>query len=166
MIIAAFKGGELSTRTPPLWQYDRGQEMEIRGLELPAGMIEVHFANQQTAEAIIKTGTTIAGVTTVGIPDELLMQPYPIMAYVYVVTPHSGRTMYTIYTHVQPRARLGQSGDTPGLLPAGGATGQYLVKASDADFDAIWDDGGAGTVDDITTSEIDALFEGGKGAKT
>lgn len=166
MIIAVFKAGELSTRTPPLWQYDRGQEMEIRGLDLPAGTIEIHFANQQTAEVIIKTGTTIAGVTTVGIPDELLMQPYPIMAYVYVITRYSGKTMYTIYIHVQPRARLGQSGDIPGLLPSGGATGQYLVKASDADFDAAWEDGGAGTVDDITTSEIDALFEGGKGART
>lgn len=165
MIIATFNRGELSTRTPPLWQYDRGQEMEIRGLDLPAGMIEIHFANQQTAEAIIKTGTTIAGVTTVGIPDDLLMQPYPIMAYVYVSTPNSGRTMYTIYTHVQPRARLGNSGDMPGYLPAGGVTGQYLVKASDADFDAAWNDGGAGTVDDITTSEIDALFTDGKGAR-
>ena len=102
MITATFRPGDTGTRTPPIYQGDYGQELEIRGLDLPAA-VEVHFAAANMSEAIIRIGTTIAGITVVDIPDELLKQAQPIMAYVYITTPTSGKTMYTIYTHVQPR---------------------------------------------------------------
>ena len=47
-----------------LTQWDRGQKLEITGLDLPSA-VEIHFATQDGEEAKVMVGKTVDGVTRV-----------------------------------------------------------------------------------------------------
>ena len=79
-----------------LWQYDREQTLKIEGLELVEGT-QVHFANCKSQTAIVKAVT--GGM--VEIPEELLMQPYNITAWLY----GDNETLKTIILPLQKRTK-------------------------------------------------------------
>lgn len=79
-----------------LWQYDREQTLKIEGLELVEGT-QVHFANCKSQTAIVKAVT--GGM--VEIPEELLMQPYNITAWLY----GDNETLKTIILPLQKRPK-------------------------------------------------------------
>lgn len=84
-----------------LWQWDYGQKLIIRGLNLPE-VYETHFCNQGDAESI----TIIGDSSGVSIPDELLETGKNIKAYIYLHDgADDGETEYEITIKVNPRAK-------------------------------------------------------------
>lgn len=79
-----------------LWQYDQKQTLKIEGLELAEGT-QVHFANCDSQSAIVKEVTD----NMVEIPEDLLIQPYSITAWLYA----QFETLKTIILPIQPRLK-------------------------------------------------------------
>lgn len=93
-----------------LWQYDYGQILRIRGLELPTA-VEIHFSLQEKGgETITRIGMSKDGVTDVVIPDSLLENndsdaDYKIFAFVYLTDEKTGHTEYKIAISVKSRPK-------------------------------------------------------------
>ena len=87
-----------------LTQYDFGQKMEIRGLQVQEPTIEVHFA-QGGNEALRQIGAVKDGTIFVDIPDVLLLSSDRIKAYVYRTTETEGETIRTISMPVKRREK-------------------------------------------------------------
>lgn len=81
MLIAEFsRRGEEIEIDDELWQYDYGQKIQIKGLNLPE-IFEVHFSWKDLEKAKVVTGSTIDGISTVDIPNIALEQRRMITAY-------------------------------------------------------------------------------------
>lgn len=122
-----------------LTQWDRGQTLEITGLDLPAA-VEVHFEQKPDADAKTVIGTTVDDVTTAEIPDELLQCDMDILAYIYVSDQKSGETIFTIHLPIEARARPSSyiTGPNPDN-PFGQITDQlseYAEKAAESAAEA------------------------------
>lgn len=87
-----------------LFQWDYGQRLKIKGLDLPP-VVEVHFSNNLEKEAIVMVGTQDGDDTVVDIPDVLLTKNHDITAYVYVIGSNSGETVKAIIMKVEPRVK-------------------------------------------------------------
>lgn len=93
----------------PLWQYDYGQTLLIKGLSLPAAY-EVHFGQSKTGNAITAIGTEDG----VQIPDEYLETAGEFYAWIYLHTGDSdGETEYQIKIPVKARAMPTHETPTP-----------------------------------------------------
>lgn len=105
--------------TRKIWQYDYGQILSITGQNLPTAT-EVHFSlDIRGGSTLSRVGTTIDGVTTVKIPDELLKNngksgDFSIYAFVYVADEESGNTEYRITIPVYSRPKP----ENPSVDPA------------------------------------------------
>lgn len=104
MITATFTQGLDEVTALGLTQWDYGQKLEIRGLTLPA-TFQVHFACKRTSEAMVRLGVNSEGVGTVAIPDGLLEQDTPIIAWIYEVGKDSGETIKAVRLPVTPRLK-------------------------------------------------------------
>ena len=103
MIIVEFsyKGEEIEIDNE-LWQYDYGQKIQIKGLDLPE-TFEVHFAWKDSEKAKVVIGSTVAGISTVDIPNVALEQRKTITAYIYLSDATEGETVNTIILSVNKR---------------------------------------------------------------
>ena len=103
MLIAEFshKGEEIEIENE-LWQYDYGQRLQIKGLDLPE-TFEVHFAWKDSEKAKVVIGSTVAGISTVDIPNVALEQRKTITAYIYLSDAAEGETVNTIILSVNKR---------------------------------------------------------------
>lgn len=105
--------------TRKIWQYDYGQILSITGQNLPTAT-EVHFSlDIRGGSALSRVGTTMDGVTTVKIPDELLKNngksgDFSIYAFIYVADEESGNTEYRITIPVYSRPKP----ENPSVDPA------------------------------------------------
>lgn len=105
--------------TRKIWQYDYGQILSITGQNLPTAM-EVHFSlDIRGGSTLSRVGTTMDGVTTVKIPDELLKNngksgDFSIYAFIYVADEESGNTEYRITIPVYSRPKP----ENPSVDPA------------------------------------------------
>lgn len=105
--------------TRKIWQYDYGQILSITGQNLPTAT-EVHFnLDIRGGSTLSRVGTTIDGVTTVKIPDELLKNngksgDFSIYAFIYVTDEESGNTEYRITIPVYSRPKP----ENPSVDPA------------------------------------------------
>ena len=81
--------------TDPLYQYDVGQKMRIKFSGLTTAPI-IHFSNAYRDTALNVSASLVDDVITVSIPNSLLAEPYPILAYVYDIEEDSGRTIHVI----------------------------------------------------------------------
>lgn len=105
--------------TRKIWQYDYGQILSITGQNLPTAT-EVHFSlDIRGGSTLSRVGTTIDGVTTVKIPDELLKNngksgDFSIYAFIYVTDEESGNTEYRITIPVYSRPKP----ENPSVDPA------------------------------------------------
>ena len=105
MLAANFTGpGEEIEIENELWMYDYGQRLQITGLALPE-TFEVHFAWKDREEALVQTGATVDGISTVDIPNIALAQRSAIKAYIYLSTPEDGETTNLITMYVNKRAK-------------------------------------------------------------
>lgn len=105
--------------THKIWQYDYGQILSITGQNLPTAT-EVHFSlDIRGGSTLSRVGTTMDGVTTVKIPDELLKNngksgDFSIYAFIYVADEESGNTEYRITIPVYSRPKP----ENPSVDPA------------------------------------------------
>lgn len=67
--------------SPPVYQYDYGQQLILDGLDLPTAY-EVHFANGEHSESV----TQIGGADGVTIPDMMLTSGAPVHVWLYLHT--------------------------------------------------------------------------------
>lgn len=103
-IRAVFAAGLDAITVHGLHQWDYGRSLEISHPDLPAGL-EVHFATVGSKEAIVHTVAGVVGKATVAIPNILLEQARPIVAWVYYVDTTRGQTMLTVTMPVKARPR-------------------------------------------------------------
>lgn len=89
-------------QTESLTQWDTDQILQISGVTYKTTPA-VHFANKKSAKALVVTPTLISKGLTVDIPNSLLRQPYPIVAYIYSYDNDSGSTELGITIPVIPR---------------------------------------------------------------
>lgn len=102
-------GGNKEVTSNPLWQYDYGQTLVIRGLDLPA-LYEVHFGQSKTGNAVTVIGTDEG----VSIPDALLETAGEFFAWIYLHTGEAdGETEYQIKIPVKERAKPTHEEPTP-----------------------------------------------------
>lgn len=96
---AVFRG-TCMTRTEPVFQYDYGQGLTFPDLSLPAAY-EVHFSVPGRTKAL----TVLGDESGVSIPDELLCEGTPVLAWVFLHDgADDGETRYQITVPVVPRA--------------------------------------------------------------
>lgn len=102
-------GGVRAIVANPLWQYDYGQTLLIKGLNLPE-LYEVHFAPSRTGNAVTVIGTDEG----VSIPDALLETAGEFYAWIYLHTGEDdGETEYEIKIPVKERAKPTHEEPTP-----------------------------------------------------
>lgn len=86
--------------TEHLYQWDNGQKLSISGLSVTA---DIHFANKKSEKALVVTPTVTSGTITAPIPNSLLTEPYPIIAYVYAPSDNGAKTIKSVTIAVEPR---------------------------------------------------------------
>lgn len=88
----------------PLFQWDRGQVLEVYGLSL-AEAPEVHFAHEGADDAqVVQSSMDLSGVIRAAIPDALLESPADLHAWIVDETSGS-RTLCEIAVPVTERAQ-------------------------------------------------------------
>ena len=73
MITAIFNPSDKSITTKKVMQWDYGQVLSIKGLDLPKA-VEIHFCVYTDSTTITTVGITTDDHTDVEIPDGLLQQ--------------------------------------------------------------------------------------------
>lgn len=86
--------------TEHLYQWDNGQKLSISGVGTSA---DIHFANKKSEKALVVTPTVTSGSCVAPIPNSLLAEPYPILAYVYVPSDDGARTIKSVTIYVEAR---------------------------------------------------------------
>lgn len=104
MITAIFNPGDKSITTEKLLQWDYGQVLSIKGLDLPKA-VEIHFCVYTDSTTIPAVGITTDDHTDVEIPDGLLRQDRELRAYVYVADLEQGKTVRTVNIPIQSRQK-------------------------------------------------------------
>lgn len=91
----------------PLYQWDKNQVLEIRGLSL-AAIPEIHFANAAMSRAIVRQSTMDAsGIITVGVPNSLLQIAGKAEVYVCIYEGSTFKTLYKLEVPVKARTMPG-----------------------------------------------------------
>lgn len=137
MLIAEFshKGEEIENE---LWQYDYGQRIQIKGLDLPE-TFEVHFAWKDSEKAKVVIGSTVNGISTVDIPNVALEQRRTITAYIYLSGITEGETVNTIILSVNKRKapeNFGTPEDVDLFHHTLAATAEYQRQAKESEKQA------------------------------
>ena len=110
MVVAEFKGNETTKYVGDVYQYDLGQVLCIKGLNLPK-FVEIDFTLQETGSTTeSEVGITRNGVTEVEIPNHMLINNdtnanYMIYAFVYLTDETSGETIRKIRISVKARSK-------------------------------------------------------------
>lgn len=87
-----------------LFQWDVGQVLEIKGLNL-INAPQVHFATKIDNVAYVVQSKMSDGTITASIPDKVLAHGYPIIAYIYLEQGIDKRTVKSITIPVTKRAK-------------------------------------------------------------
>ena len=104
MITAIFNPSDKSITTKKVMQWDYGQVLSIKGLDLPKA-VEIHFCVYTDSTTIPAVGITTDDHTDVEIPDGLLRQDRELRAYVYVADMEQGKTVRTVNIPIQSRQK-------------------------------------------------------------
>lgn len=140
MITARFNNSS-QTSVSGLTQWDYGQELVIENTTpIPDGTQVQFYQGMRSSIAVTKQGR-------VRIPDVMLQNAVPIIAYVYVVSDTSGETVLTAELIVTKRPRpedyvLPDYTGYSRLLPEGGEAGQVPVVQLDEEGNrsVVWAD--------------------------
>lgn len=88
-----------------LTQWDIDQSLIIENTGLTHAPL-FHFCNKNSTEALVVTSSINNGVITVKVPNSLLQESFPIIAYMYVYsTATAAKTIETIRIPVRPRIK-------------------------------------------------------------
>ena len=111
--IVQFIGHDTMAFAKPLWQWDYGQILVIRGVLLPASF-EVHWTDKATGTTTTTLGQTAGGVSSVTVPDIYLESGNDVFAYIYLhETNADGETEYKITIPVLKRPQPTHETPTP-----------------------------------------------------
>ena len=78
--------------TDTVYQWDLNHVLQIIGLNLDYAPT-VHFCNKKSTEAIVVQSELIEDTITVDIPNELLQEPYNIIAYIHTYDDNHAKTI-------------------------------------------------------------------------
>lgn len=176
LIEVAFQEGEhYKEIVRKLTQWDYGQQIRISGIPF-SGEIEVHFAQSGDCRAFRVASAIEEDRLSAEIPNKFLEEARSIYAYVYVTTPESGRTEYTICMTVKARARPEDYGAPADKDIVAQLREEVKKKADGARIDknnlqltsegkpvgdpVTLPSGAGGEVESITNSEIDEIMKG------
>ena len=102
IITANFSNGGRDSITRKLYQYDYGQKIRIKGLNLP-NTFEVHISNDNSA---ISAETHIGNNNEIEIPDKFLLSGEDIYLWIFLhSTAEDGETRYTITIPVKKKPK-------------------------------------------------------------
>lgn len=102
IVTANFSNGGRDSITRKLYQYDYGQKIRIKGLNLP-NTFEVHISNNNSA---ISAETHIGNKNEIEIPDKFLLSGENIYLWIFLhSTAEDGETRYTIIVPVQKKPK-------------------------------------------------------------
>lgn len=88
-----------------LFQWDKNQVLEIRGLSLPLKP-EIHFTKLSMDRAIVRqSNMDESGIITVTVPNSLLQTPYPIQVYVCGYENETFKTYTGLEINIVPRTK-------------------------------------------------------------
>ena len=91
-----------------LFQWDNGQKLCLSGLNTYVPNLEtvdVHFCNKISKLAITVKPTVVSNNVVAPIPNSLLQDPYPIIAYFYVPSDNGSRTIVMVTIPIEPKKR-------------------------------------------------------------
>ena len=91
-----------------LFQWDNGQKLCLSGLNTYVSNLEtvdVHFCNKISKLAITVKPTVVSNNIVAPIPNSLLQDPYPIIAYFYVPSDNGSRTIVMVTIPIEPKKR-------------------------------------------------------------
>lgn len=119
MVIIKFKEGRDTAHDSSLKQWDYGRKLQVEGLVLPDGNIEVDFSlTEIEGDASTFFGTVKDNILTIDIPDFIFQKEntfnfptYDAYAYIYQSDGESGRTIKKIVLTID--ARPGRTTDVP-----------------------------------------------------
>jgi hypothetical protein len=116
------------------FQYDYGRKLEIHGLNLPDGT-QFHFANKG-AGAVTKISSTVDEVTTVDVPQSVLLLPGEMNVYIYSTSETSGITIKSITFHVKGREKPGDYAppDEPNIIEELQAKLEQIIQDGIAEY--------------------------------
>lgn len=104
MVEAIFTETTTTLTLAGLTQWDYGQKLHIKGLDLPE-VAQVHFCNTTQDEAIVRVATKQGDEWVCDIPNELLEDFHDIKSWIYETNEEHGETIKTIYLKVKKRAK-------------------------------------------------------------
>lgn len=119
MLEAIFTDAILSITLTGLFQWDYGQKLYIKGVNLQE-ISQVHFSNSKEKEAIVMPAVKQGDYVVCDIPNVLLEKSLDITAWVYDIGENSGETVRTIILKVEPRTKpqdfISQNPDAEDIL--------------------------------------------------
>lgn len=119
IIRIVFEQGQVQKRAEVLTEWDYGQVLEVHGLDIPNGVIEVDFSlSENDGAASTFFGTVENNVITVNIPDFMFqnentydLPQYEAYAFIYLSDGVSGKTIRKIIFPI--RSRPSRTTDVP-----------------------------------------------------
>ena len=106
MINAEFNESIDSLIVENLYQWDTYQTLKITGIDFSSITLKVHFANKKSTEALAVQGVLKDdGSCEVSIPNSLLAEKYDIIAYIYINTGLTFKTIKSITIPIIPRLK-------------------------------------------------------------
>lgn len=90
--------------TDAVYQWDQNHTLNIEG-ENSQGVTTVHFTNKSRDKAIVCETTDIDGVKVANVPNELLEEPYDVIAYVHIYNDNHAKTVEIINIPLIKRAK-------------------------------------------------------------
>lgn len=96
-----------SVQVDALFQWDRGQQLRILGLSLPAAP-GIHLSHQGDDVAVVcQSYMDAAGVITVTVPDELLEKPHNLKVHICTDAGAAFSTLQDFTVTVHKRVKPG-----------------------------------------------------------
>ena len=90
--------------TDSVYQWDLNHTLHITGLTVNNAPT-IHFTNKKRDTAIVVQSKIVDDVITAPVPNELLQEPYNVIAYVHTYDDNHAKTIETINIPVRPRAK-------------------------------------------------------------
>ena len=90
--------------TDAVYQWDQNHTLNIEG-ENSQDVTTVHFTNKSRDKAIVCETTDVDGVKVANIPNELLEEPYDVIAYIHVYNDNHAKTVEIIHIPLIKRAK-------------------------------------------------------------
>ena len=90
--------------TDAVYQWDQNHTLNIEG-ENSQDVTTVHFTNKSRDRAIVCETTDVDGAKVVNVPNELLEEPYDVIAYVHIYNDNHAKTVEIINIPLIKRAK-------------------------------------------------------------